>query len=56
MAPAVDRFRTALSEGSVTHVGDEALTRHVLNARLRTVGRDDDGRGRHLLEKAGREG
>ena len=29
------------------------LTRHVLNARLRKVGRDEDGRGRYTLEKAG---
>lgn len=53
MAPAVDRFRTALDEGRATHNGDGVLTRHVLNARLRKVGRDDDGRGRYTLEKAG---
>jgi len=29
------------------------LTRHVMNARLRKVGRDEDGRGRYTLEKAG---
>ena len=31
----------------------EALRRHVLNARLRKAGRDEDGRGRYTLEKAG---
>ncbi len=53
MPPAVDRFRTALEEGRVTHDGDPDLTRHVLNGRLRKVGRDEDGRGRYTLEKAG---
>lgn len=52
MAPAVDRFRTALAEGRLSHDGDPDLTRHVLNARLRKVGRDEDGR-RYVLEKAG---
>jgi phage terminase large subunit-like protein len=53
MAPAIDRFRTALDEGRLTHRGDPDLTRHALNARLRKVGRDEDGRGRYTLEKAG---
>jgi hypothetical protein len=53
MPPAVDRFRVALEEGKLCHDGDEDLRRHVLNARLRKVGRDDDGRGRFTLEKAG---
>jgi phage terminase large subunit-like protein len=53
MPKAVDRFRTGLQEGRVTHDGDEGLRRHVLNARLRKVGRDEDGRGRYTLEKAG---
>jgi phage terminase large subunit-like protein len=53
MAAAVDRFRSALGEGHVTHDGDDDLTRHVLNARLRQVGRDDGGFGRYTLEKAG---
>jgi hypothetical protein len=48
----VDRFRVALQEGLVSHDGDEDLRRHVLNARLRKVGRDEDGRGRYTLEKA----
>ena len=51
MAPAVDRFRTALQEGRLSHDGNPDLTRHVLNARLRKVGRDEDGRGRYVLEK-----
>lgn len=53
MAEVVDRFRTALQEGRISHDGDEKLRRHVLNARLRKVGRDEDGRGRYTLEKAG---
>jgi hypothetical protein len=53
MPEAVDRFRTALQEGRVTHDGDDGLRRHMLNARLRKVGRDEDGRGRYALEKAG---
>lgn len=53
MPDLVDRFRTALEEGRITHNGDDTLRRHVLNARLRKVGRDEDGRGRYMLEKAG---
>ena len=53
MPEVVDRFRTALQEGRVTHDGDNDLQRHMLNARLRKVGRDEDGRGRYTLEKAG---
>ncbi len=53
MAPAVDRFRSAVTEGHLTHDGDPDLTRHVLNARLRTAGRDEDGRGTYAIEKAG---
>lgn len=37
----------------MTHDGDAALARHVQNARLRKAGRDEDGRGRYTLEKAG---
>jgi hypothetical protein len=47
MAPAIDRFRTVLDEGRLTHRGDPDLTRHALNARLRKVGRDEDGRPLH---------
>jgi phage terminase large subunit-like protein len=53
MPAYVDRFRTALAEGAATHDGDDDLTRHVLAARLRKAGRDEDGRGRWMLEKAG---
>jgi hypothetical protein len=53
MPVLVDRFRTALEEGTLSHDGDPDLRRHVLNARLRKVGRDEDGRGRYALEKAG---
>jgi len=53
MPELVDRFRSDLEEGRITHDGDTTLRRHVLNARLRKVGRDEDGRGRFTLEKAG---
>ena len=53
MPEVVDRFRSALEQESITHSGDPDLRRHVLNARLRKVGRDEDGRGRYSLEKAG---
>lgn len=53
MAPAVDRFRSAVSEGHLTHDGDPDLARHVLNARLRGVGTDLDGRGMYVIEKPG---
>jgi hypothetical protein len=53
MAPVVDRFRTGIAENRITHASDEAFTQHVLAARLRKVGRDEDGRGRYTLEKAG---
>jgi phage terminase large subunit-like protein len=53
MAPAVDRFRSAIAEGHLLHAGDPDLTRHVVNARLVGAGRDQDGRGMYLLEKAG---
>jgi hypothetical protein len=53
MALAVDRFRSAIVEGHLTHVGDPDLTRHVLNAQLAAAGRDSDGRGLYILEKPG---
>jgi hypothetical protein len=53
MAPAVDRFRSGVIEGHASHDGDPDLTRHVLNARLRSAGRDADDRGMWTLEKAG---
>ncbi len=53
MPAIVDRFRFALQEGHLTHDGDDDLRRHVLNARLRQVGRSDEGRGVYVVEKAG---
>ena len=53
MAPAVDRFRSAIVEGHLSHAGDGDLDRHVANARLRPAGQDQDGRGIYILEKAG---
>ena len=53
MAAAVDRFRTTFEEERIRHAGESGLTRHVVNARLRKVGRDEDGRGSYTLEKAG---
>lgn len=53
MAPAIDRFRSALEEGRLTHSGQATLERHALNGRLKKVGRNEDGRGRYTLGKAG---
>ena len=53
MPEVVDRFRVALAEGRISHDGDPDLRRHVLNARLCKVGRDESGLGRYTLEKAG---
>jgi phage terminase large subunit-like protein len=35
MQGATERFRTDLAAGRILHVGDETLTRHVLNAQVR---------------------
>jgi hypothetical protein len=53
--PMVDRFRTALAQGSVSHDGDADLARHLANARmLRGPGRaSDTGHALYTLEKAG---
>ena len=53
--PAVDRFRTAVRSGTVSHDGDADLGRHVLNAQLvRGRGRTgDDGHVLHTLAKRG---
>ncbi len=53
--PAVDRFRTALAQGRISHDGDADLRRHLLNARLvRARGMaSDDGHALHTLEKPG---
>jgi len=53
MPAIVDRFRFALQEGHLSHDGDDDLRRHVLNARLRQVGRSDEGRGVYVVEKPG---
>jgi hypothetical protein len=50
IVPAIDRFRTEIQEGRLHHTGDETLTRHVLNARLRRIGNQD---GRWKMEKSG---
>lgn len=53
-AAAVDRWRTGLDEGTHTHSGDEAITRHVLAAHLKKVHLrqdEDDGRTRMVMVK-----
>ena len=45
MCLAVERFRTDVVAGAVTHTGDEQLSRHVLNAQMRET------RGGYWLEK-----
>lgn len=54
MAPAVNRWMTAIAEGTHHHDGDERLARHVKAAHLRKVqinAPDDDGRTKYVLEK-----
>lgn len=54
MAPAVNRWMTAIAEGTHHHDGDERLARHVKAAHLRKVNinaPDDDGRTHYVLEK-----
>jgi hypothetical protein len=54
MAPAVNRWLTAISEGNHTHDGDARLAAHVKAAQLRKViltAPDDDGRTKYVLEK-----
>jgi len=53
-APIVDRWRTGIANGTLTHDGDPVVTSHVLAARLRKVrlvDPDDDGRIRYVLVK-----
>lgn len=53
-APAVDRWLTALREGSHTHDGDPVVTEHVVAAHLRKVRITDDesdGRTKYVLIK-----
>lgn len=47
MIDAVERFRTDLAATRLRHTGDEALTRHALNAQMREV------RGGYWLAKPG---
>lgn len=49
MMAATERFRTDLIAGKIRHAGDEALTRHVLNAQIR------DARGGYWLTKSRRD-
>jgi hypothetical protein len=54
MAPAVDRWMTAISEGTHTHDADPVTTEHVLNAHKRKAkasAPDDDGRTLYTLTK-----
>lgn len=46
MMAAVERFRTDLVAGAVTHAGDEVLTRHILAAQVRAT------RGGYWVEKS----
>jgi hypothetical protein len=58
MAPAVDRWLTAIREGTHTHDGDEFTASHVKAAHLKKVRVDDDeddGRTKYLLVR-GEEG
>jgi len=53
-APIVNRWMTAIREGSHTHDGDEAVTRHVYATHLRKVrlgDADEDGRTMYVLVK-----
>lgn len=54
MAPAVDRWLTAIREGTAIHDGDEVVARHVKAAHLRKVrlvDDENDGRSRYVLVK-----
>ncbi len=54
MGPAVDRFRVAVTTGTIGHDGDPVLTRHMANARLvRGRGAADDEHPLYSLAKAG---
>lgn len=53
-APAVDRWLTAIREGTHTHDGDPALAEHVKAAHLRKVhlnAAEDDGRTKYIIVK-----
>jgi hypothetical protein len=56
MAPACDRFTTAINEATLTHDGTSALAQHIANmARRKVRVKDDehDGRTRYVFVKAG---
>jgi hypothetical protein len=56
MAPACERFATAVTEGVLTHDGTELLTRHVANMarkKVRINDDDQDGRTRFVFVTAG---
>jgi hypothetical protein len=53
-APAVDRWLTAIREGTHTHDGDELTKEHVISSHLRKArisDLEDDGRTRYVLIK-----
>jgi hypothetical protein len=53
-APAVDRWRTAIREGTHTHDSDPALAEHVKASHLKKVkltDAEDDGRTRYVIVK-----
>jgi len=53
-APAVDRWRTAIREGTHTHDGDPDLADHVKAAHLKKVqltAAEDDGRTKYVIVK-----
>jgi hypothetical protein len=55
MAPACERFATAVTEGTLTHDGTSLLSRHVANMarkKVRIADADDDGRTRYVFVKA----
>lgn len=55
MAPACDRFTTALREGSLTHADNPVLTSHVLamaRQKVKASAEDDDGRTRYVFTKS----
>lgn len=56
MAPAVDRWLTAISLGEHTHDGDPDITSHILAAqkkKARAKDPDDDSRTLYVLQKPG---
>ncbi len=55
MAPACDRFTTAIAEGSLSHDGASVLSAHVLamaRRKVRVKDEDADGRTRYIFVKS----